>query len=180
MAENTSVPTAKVAKVAKVAKATPKPKAAAKQAPVKATAKKVAAKKIVAKKTPIKKTGAKGKKAAAKKPVDLRTIALDTGRNAFLAGLGVYGKAYDQMADQLDGIQKQVEDAQSRLEVRRKQAESIYDSLVKRGEAVEKEARKAIDDMELDAITDRIKLEEQMSKAKKRFEELRSKLVNAV
>ena len=109
MAENTSVPTAKVAKVAKVAKATPKPKAAAKQAPVKATAKKVAAKKIVAKKTPIKKTGAKGKKAAAKKPVDLRTIALDTGRNAFLAGLGVYGKAYDQMADQLDGIQKQVE-----------------------------------------------------------------------
>lgn len=183
MAEETSAVEVTVA--AEPAKATPKRKAVAKKAPVKAAAKKAPAKKAVAKKAPTKKAAAKkatakGKKAAAKKPADLRTVALDTGRNAFLAGLGVYGKAYDQMAEQLVNIQKQVEEAQSRLETRRKQAESIYDSLVKRGEAVEKEAKKAIDDIEFDAITDRKKLEEQMNKAKARFEELRSKLVNAV
>lgn len=184
MAEETSA--VEVAVAAEPAKATPKRKVAAKKAPAKAAvAKKAPAKKAVAKKAPAKKAAAKkitskGKKAATKKPADLRTVALDTGRNAFLAGLGVYGKAYDQMAEQLVSIQKQVEEAQARLETRRKQAESIYNSLVKRGEAVEKEAKKAIDDIEFDAITDRKKLEEQMNKAKARFEELRSKLVNAV
>ncbi len=172
MAEETSAVTTQAAKLAK---ATPKRNIAAKKSPVKAVAKKAAAKKA-----PAMKVAVKGKKTAPRKPAGLRSIALDTGRNAFLAGLGVYGKAYDQMADQLENIQQQVQEAQSRLEVRRQQAESIYDSLVKRGEAVEKEARKAINDMEFDAITDRKKLEEQMSKAKARFEALRSKLINAV
>ena len=40
-------------------------------------------------------------------------------------------------------------------------------------------ALKAFDDLELDALTDRSKLEDQMNKAKARFEELRSKFKKA-
>ena len=92
------------------------PKAAAKKAAVKkATAK--------AKKAPAKKKPAANAKTKAK--TRARPKAIDTGRNALLAGLGVYGKAYDQALEQFASLQEQVDEAQSRLTERRKQAEGF-------------------------------------------------------
>ena len=150
---------------------------------VKKTAKKAAPKrkapvkrKAVAKKAPAKKTAAKrkpaAKKAAAKKATpDFAAKAKENGRNAFLASLGFYGKAYDQVQDQFTSLQDQ-------LEERRKKAEKAYKELVKRGQKVEKEAKKAVDDIELpkfelESLTDRKKLDKQLDKAKARFEELK-------
>ena len=136
--------------------------------------------KPTAKKAPAKKASAKSSNA--KRPEakrNLRAAAVETGRNALRAGLGVYGKAYDQLQDQFEILQKQVDDAQTHLDGRRKQAEDLYDALVKRGEIVEKEALKAFGELELDSLTDRSKLEEQMNKAKSRFEALRSRLKKA-
>ena len=127
-------------------KAAPKRKAAAKRKP--------AAKRATKKSTP-----------------EFATRAQEAGRNAFLAGLGFYGKAYDQAQEQFNSIQDQ-------LEERRKKADKMYKELVKRGKKVEKDAKKAVDDidlpkLELDGLTDRKKLEEQLDKAKARFDELK-------
>jgi predicted nuclease with TOPRIM domain len=142
---------------------------------------KTAAKKTPAKKAAAKKTTSRAKTSAQKPAAkrDLRAVAVETGRNALRAGLGVYGKAYDQMQEQFEALQKQVDEAQNRLDSRRKQAEELYESLVKRGAMVEQDALKAFEDLELDALTDRSKLEEQMTKAKARFEALRAKLKKA-
>ena len=109
-----------------------KRKAKAKVAPKKATAKKAVAKKVAAKKTVAKKTTVKTKakakaqpKAKASSKKRARPAAVDTGRKALLAGLGVYGKAYDQVLEQFAGMQEQVDDAQNRLSASRKQAEAI-------------------------------------------------------
>lgn len=140
-------------------KAAPKRKAAAKRKP--AARKAPAAKKPAAKRKPaVRKTAKKA-----------TNEARESGRNAFLALLGFYGKAYDQAQDQYENLQKQLEDS-------RKKAEKAYKELVKRGEKVEKDARKVVDDMdlpkfELDSLTDRKKLDKQLDKAKARFEELK-------
>ena len=157
-----------------------KVKAKAKGAPKKATAKKAATKKVAAKKTVAKKPAVKTKakaqpKAKASSKKRARPTAVDTGRKALLAGLGVYGKAYDQVLEQFAGMQEQVDDAQNRLSASRKQAEAIYQSLVKRGSAVEKDALRALADLELDSLADRKKLEAQMKKAKARFNQLKAK-----
>jgi polyhydroxyalkanoate synthesis regulator phasin len=149
-------------------------KTAKKAAPKrKAPAKKATAKKATAKKKPAvkRKPAAKRKATAKKASPDFAARAKESGRNAFLASLGFYGKAFDQVQDQFDSIQKQLED-------RRKNAEKTYKELVKRGEKVEKEAKKAVDDIELpkfelDSLTDRQKLDAQLDKAKARFEELK-------
>ena len=163
-----------------------KRKAKAKVAPKKATAKKAVAKKVAAKKTVAKKTTVKTKakakaqpKAKASSKKRARPAAVDTGRKALLAGLGVYGKAYDQVLEQFAGMQEQVDDAQNRLSASRKQAEAIYQSLVKRGSAVEKDALRALADLELDSLADRTKLEAQMKKAKARFDQLKAKFGKA-
>lgn len=115
------------------------------------------------------------KRAPAKKAVpDFAANAQETGRSVFLAGLGVYGKAYDQAQEQLSGLQK-------KMEARRKTADKMYKELVKRGEKVEKDAKGAIKDidlpkLELDALTDRKKLNAQMKKAKARFADLKGSL----
>ncbi|RZO72306.1 MAG: hypothetical protein EVA62_03415 [Halieaceae bacterium] len=152
------------------------PKAAAKKAAVKKAPAK--AKKAPAKKKPAAKTKAKAK-ASTKAKTRARPKAIDTGRNALLAGLGVYGKAYDQVLEQFASLQEQVDEAQTRLTERRKQAEDLYKSLVKRGTAVEKEALKALADLELDSLADRSKLEAQMKKAKSRFDDLKTKFGKA-
>jgi hypothetical protein len=158
-----------------------KVKAKAKGAPKKATAKKAATKRVAAKKTAVKtkaKTQPKAKaqaKAKTSSKKRARPAAVDTGRKALLAGLGVYGKAYDQVLEQFAGMQEQVDDAQNRLSASRKQAEAIYQSLVKRGSAVEKDALRALADLELDSLADRTKLEAQMKKAKARFDQLKAK-----
>ena len=118
-------------------------------------------------------------KASTKAKTRARPKAIDTGRNALLAGLGVYGKAYDQVLEQFSNLQEQVDEAQTRLTERRKQAEDLYKSLIKRGTAVEKEALKALADLELDSLADRSKLEAQMKKAKSRFDDLKTKFGKA-
>jgi hypothetical protein len=141
-------------------KAAPK-KAAAKRKPV---ARKTAAKKVAPKK-------AAAKKASKKATPDFANRAQEAGRNAFLASLGFYGKAFDQVQDQFNTLQDQ-------LEERRAKADKSYKELVKRGTKVEKNAKGAIKDIEfpkfdLDSLTDRAKLEAQLDKAKARFEELK-------
>ncbi|MEH6515967.1 MAG: hypothetical protein V7742_04735 [Halioglobus sp.] len=141
-------------------KAAPK-KAAAKRKPI---ARKTAAKKVAPKKAAAKKTSKKA-------TPDFANRAQEAGRNAFLASLGFYGKAFDQVQDQFNTLQDQ-------LEERRAKADKSYKELVKRGTKVEKNAKGAIKDIEfpkfdLDSLTDRAKLEAQLDKAKARFEELK-------
>jgi hypothetical protein len=143
-------------------KAAPKRKAATKRKPA---AKKAAARKPAA------------KKATKKAAPDFAARARETGRDAFLASLGFYGKAYDQVQEQFDSIQDQ-------LEERRGKADDLYQELIKRGKKVEKNAKKAIKDIdlpefELDSLTDRKKLEAQLDKAKARFEELKDRVQQA-
>jgi len=111
------------------------------------------------------------RKPVAKIAPEFTSKAQEAGRNAFLAGLGFYGKAYDQAQEQYKSIQDQLED-------RRKQADKLYKELVKRGQKVEKEAKVALKDiefpkLELDSLTDRHKLEKQLKKVKARFAELK-------
>ena len=144
-------------------KTTAKRKPAAKTAAKKATAKrKPAARKVAPKKT--------AKKAA---PV-FSARAQEAYRNAFLASLGFYGKAFDQVQEQFNTLQDQ-------LEARRNKTDKAYKELVKRGAKVEKTAKKAINEielpkLELDNLTDRKKLDAQLKKAKARFEELKDTL----
>ena len=118
---------------------------------------------------------AKRKLAAPSKPKKATTSfaanAQDRGRNVLLAGLGFYGKAYDQ-------AQKQFNDLQKRLGQRRKDADKVYKELVKRGEKLEKDAKSALKEIdipkvELANLTDRKKLEQQLTTAKARLQELR-------
>ena len=153
-----------------------KTKAAPKAAAKKAVAKRAPAK---AKKAPAKKKPAAKAKASTKGKTRARPKAMDTGRNALLASLGVYGKAYDQVLEQFANLQEQVDETQTRLTEGRKQAENLYKSLIKRGSAVEKEALKALADLELDSLSDRSKLEAQMKKAKSRFNDLKTKFGKA-
>ncbi len=128
------------------------------------------------------KPAAKHKTAAKRKPTvkriapkysapELAVNVQETGRTVFLAGLGFYGKAYDQAQEQLSGLQKQ-------LVVQRKKADELYKELVKRGEKLEKDAKSALKDielpkLELDNLTDRKRLEQQLKKAQTRFNELK-------
>ena len=143
---------AEATKTAKASKAAPKRKPAAKRKPV--AKRKPAAKRTAKKSTP-----------------EFAARAQEAGRNAFLASLGFYGKAFDQAQEQFNSMQDQ-------LEERRKKADKMYKELVKRGKKVEKNAKGAINDLdlpklELDSLTDRKRLEKQLDKAKARFEELK-------
>ena len=142
-----------MAEVSKVASA-PKRKAAAKRKPV-AKRKPAAKRKTVAKKT----------------TPEFAVKAQEAGRNAFLVGLGFYGKAFDQAQERYNTIQ-------DRMESRRKQAEKLYKELVKRGKKVEKDAKVALKDidlpkLELDNLTDRKQLDKQLKKVKARIEDLK-------
>jgi hypothetical protein len=138
------------------------------------TAPKAAAKrKVAAKRKPVtaRKTAAKGKQVVRKAAPDFAAKAQEAGRNAFLASLGFYGKAYDQAQEQFSNMQDQ-------LEARRKKADKLYKELVKRGQKVEKDAKVALKEielpkLELDSLTDRKKLEKQLKKVKARLVELR-------
>lgn len=126
--------------------------------------------------TPKRKTVAARKPAAKhvaprKSTPDFAANAQETGRNVLLAGLGFYGKAYDQAQEQFDALQK-------RIKARRANADKVYKELVKRGKKVEKDAKVALGDLELpklelDSLADRKKLEQQLKKARARFNELK-------
>lgn len=149
-------------------------KTAAKRKPAarKTAAKTAAKRKPVAKKTTTRR--AAPKKAARKAAPEFTTRAREASRNAFLASLGFYGKAFDQVQEQFDSLQKQMEE-------RRVKADDLYKELVKRGKKVEKDAKVALDEIELpkielDSLADRKKLNAQLKKAKARFEELRGNI----
>jgi len=130
------------------------------------------ARKPVVKRKVIAKRKAVAKRVAPKKAVpDLAVSAQETSRTIFLASLGIYGKVFDQAQEQINSLPKQ-------LEERRKKADKVYKELIKRGEKLEKDAKSAIQDidlpkLELDSLTDRKKLEQQLKKAKARFAELK-------
>jgi hypothetical protein len=141
-----------------------------------AAAKKAASKTTSRRKAPARKKAAArrktapGRKAAASKAKseDFAARAQEISREAFLASLGFYGKAYDQMQEQFD----QLQDA---MEERRKNAGKLYRDLVKRGEKVEKQAKGRIESLdlpkfELESLTDREKLEAQLDKVKARLD----------
>ena len=140
-----------------------KPKAKAKKAP----ARKPAAKKAAAKKTTAKKT-------APKKPVQptFAEKAQENARNVFLAGLGFYGKAFEE-------AQSQFEEAEKRMKARQKKAENLFNDLVKHGEKVETKAKKRIKDIELpelklaDRDELRTEIRARLDKARDSFDALR-------
>jgi hypothetical protein len=149
-------------------------KTAAKRKPAarKTAAKTAAKRKPVAKKATTRR--AAPKKAARKAAPEFTTRAREASRNAFLASLGFYGKAFDQVQEQFDSLQKQMEE-------RRAKADDLYKELVKRGKKVEKDAKVALEEIELpkielDSLADRKKLNAQLKKAKARFEELRGNI----
>ncbi|HKK23162.1 MAG TPA: hypothetical protein VJ947_05700 [Pseudohaliea sp.] len=145
------------------AKATPKRKTTTRKRP----AAKTTARRTTARKTSTARKSAPRRKAAPQN--DIASRAREASRKAFLASLGFYGKAYDQVEEQFTSVQKQ-------LEARRKKADKLYAELVKRGEKVEKQARSAFDDLELpklDGLTDRKELEARLDKARERFSELK-------
>jgi hypothetical protein len=129
---------------------------------------KTTARKTTAKRKPAARKAAP-RKAAPRKAASLQSRVTEAGRSAFLASLGIYGMAYDQMQEQLKTVE-------SELTARRKKADKLYADMVKRGEKVEKQARSAIDDIELPKleVPSRAQLEAQLEKARARFEELRS------
>lgn len=148
--------------------------AAAAQAKPKTAAKRKPATRKPAKRKPATRRKPAARKAATPKSPAQRfaTNAQETGHEVFLAGLGFYGKVYDQAQERLDDLQKE-------LKARRKNADKVYKDLVKRGKKVEKDARSAIDDMDIpsfDELTDRKKLEQQLKKAQARFEELKKQV----
>jgi polyhydroxyalkanoate synthesis regulator phasin len=144
-----------------------KPKAKARKAP----ARKAAPKKTAAKKATVKKTAAKP---TAKRVVEpsFAGKAQENARNVFLAGLGFYGKAFEE-------AQNQFEDAQNRMKERREKAEDLFNDLVKRGEKVESSAKKRIKEFDLpelklgDREEIRKELQARLDKARDSFESLR-------
>ena len=135
----------------------------------KTTARKTTASKTTAKRKPAARKAAPRKSAARKAP-GLQGRVTEAGRSAFLASLGFYGMAFDQMQEQYKSVE-------SELTARRKKADKLYSDMVKRGEKVEKQARSAIDDIELPKLDvralDRAKLEAQLEKARARFEDIK-------
>ena len=154
---------------------------AAKKAPVtktatKPTARKTATEKADATKTTARRAAAKAKPAAAKtrakaKPEIAKESAFELPRKAVLAGLGVYGKAFDQVQTRLKSLNEE-------LEAQRGKASELYKELVARGEKVESEAKGKLADIDtskfgIAKLADREAIEARIEKAKGRFERLR-------
>ncbi len=169
-AKRKATPKAAASKTAATRKGPGRPRAANKSAAAK-TVEKVEAKARTYKRRATKAATAyerDAEKAAARLASRARTVS----RNAFLASLGFYGKAFDEMQARLDRLQ-------ARLDARGKAANVKYAELVKRGSKVEKDAKDLISEielprLELDALKDRKKLEARLAKARARFDELRA------
>lgn len=175
---NTTTNTAAGTQAAAPKRTTAKRKAAPKKAATagktttkrRATSKSTVAK-AEAKVRTYKRRATKATKETEKTAARLGERARTVSRNAFLASLGFYGKAFDEVQERLDKLQ-------ARLDARGKAAEVAYAELVKRGTKVEKDAKDMLGDielpkLELDALKDRKKLEARIEKARSRFAELR-------
>ncbi len=168
---------AEVAAKPKRTRRAPAKKAATEASVEKPAAKRAAAKKPAAKKattaTKTRRTATKAKPAAAKTEakVETKETAFDVSRKAVLAGLGAYGKAFDQ-------VQSRIKSLNDELETRRSKASELYNELVARGEKIESEAKEKLADIDtkkfgIDKIADRAAIEARIEKAKGRFERLR-------
>ena len=180
---------AEAAAVAAAPEADAKPKrtrraTAAKKAPVKKAATKTTARKATAEKaeetkattTKTRRTAAKAKPATTKtrakaKPEAAKESAFELPRKAVLAGLGVYGKAFDEVQTRLKSLNEE-------LEAQRGKASELYKELVARGEKVESEAKGKLADIDtskfaIAKLADREAIEARIEKAKGRFERLR-------
>ncbi len=146
-------------------------KGTAKKAAPKAAAKKTAArKKPAVKKTAARKPASKKKATATKAAPKFGGQLQENGRKVFLAGLGFYGKLFDE-------AESRMEENRKRIEQNRKKADKLYSELVKRGEKVEKNAKKSIDGIDLPKLPEfDLSIEEQLEKAKARFEDLRDQV----
>jgi hypothetical protein len=157
-----------------VATETAKASAQRKTTAAKAPAKRKTAAKKPAAGTPIARKKFAKKAAAAEEVAQgaaskLAGRAQEASRQALLASLGFYGKAFDQLQDQFSGLQE-------RLEQRREQASDLYAELVKRGEKVEADAREAFEGIDISSLrelTDREALEARLEKGRARFIELK-------
>ena len=132
-----------------------------KTAAPKATARKTSAGKATPRRSAPKKASAK-----------VQSRVSEASRNAFLASLGFYGMAFDQVQDRVKSVE-------SELTARRKKADKLYSDMVKRGQKVEKQAKARLEDMELpkfelDELANRAKLDAQLAKARARFAELKA------
>ena len=138
--------------------------------------------KAKAKKTTVRKTTANKaspKKASAKTAkLNFAEQAQENERNVFLAGLGAYGKAFEE-------AQSQIKDAQSQVKENRAKAKDLFNELVKRGEKVETKAKKKLKEIDLPELkmpelklADRDELREELrkrlDKARDSFESLRN------
>jgi hypothetical protein len=153
-------------------------KAPVKKAAVKTTARKATADKVDATTTTTKarRATAKAKPAAAKtrakaKPEVEKESAFELPRKAVLAGLGVYGKAFDEVQTRLKSLNEE-------LEAQRGKASELYKELIARGEKVETEAKEKLADIDtskfaIAKLADREAIEARIEKAKGRFERLR-------
>lgn len=157
-------------KTAATRKTAAKRKTAANKSTVRSTVRKVE-NKAAGYERNVRKTARKAEKqvdAAEKSVKKYARSAQEASRKAFLAGLGFYGKAFDEMQERFNSLQEQVE-------ARRNKASDLYDDLVKRGEKVEADARDVIDDFELPSL-DREELEARIERARERFEELKDSM----
>jgi polyhydroxyalkanoate synthesis regulator phasin len=163
----------------------PAAKPARKRAPRVAAAKKA----TVAKKTPVAKKAATKKatatttrrasaakaKPAASQAAEAKSSktasAFELPRKAVLAGLGVYGKAFDQVQTHLKTLNEEIA-------TRRSKASDLYQELVSRGEKIESEAKEKLADIDtskfnLNKLADRELIEARIDQAKAKFEQLR-------
>ncbi len=134
-----------------------------------ATISRAKARKVPARKTASKKSATK--KAAVKKPEPSFAVkAQENAHNVFLAGLGAYGKAFEE-------AQSQIEDARSQVKETRGKAGDLFNELVKRGEKVQTKARKRIKDLDLPKLklklADHDELRARIDKARESFDTLR-------
>ncbi len=124
-----------------------------------------------ARKTPTRNTPSKNsatKKAAEKPEPSFAVKAQENAHNVFLAGLGAYGKVFEE-------AQSQFKDARSQMKETRSKAENLFKELVKRGEKVQTKARKRIKDLDLPELklADHDELRARIDKARKSFDTLR-------
>lgn len=138
----------------------------------KTTATKTTATKTTVTKVAARKTATRRRSAPKKATATVQGRVSEASRNAFLASLGFYGMALDQ-------VQDSVKTVESELSARRKKADKLYTSMVKRGQKVEKQAKARLDDIELpkfelEDLANRAKLEAQLDKARVRFAELKA------
>ena len=141
-----------------------------------AKSKQTTVKKTLAGKSTAKKSSGKKARTNKAEPVVAATTQ-ENVRNVFLAGLGFYGKAFEE-------AQSQIKENRCKLEQSREKASELFDELVKRGEKVESDTRKKLKNLDLPdlkipelKLTDREELREdlraRLDKARASFNTLR-------